>query len=75
MLNARSIARMVTFCVLWSAALAAQPVLADPPAATATVAKYDKDHDKTLDLAEVKSAASAHFSKLDKDGDGDAGCQ
>lgn len=70
MLNARSIARMVPFCALLSAVLAAQPVVADSPAAIVAVAKHDKDNDKTLDLAEVKSAASAHFSKLDKDGDG-----
>ena len=34
------------------------------------VSKYDKDSDQTLDLAEVKAAASAHFDKLDKDADG-----
>jgi hypothetical protein len=34
------------------------------------VSKYDTDNDKTLDLAEVKAAASAHFDKLNKDGDG-----
>jgi Ca2+-binding EF-hand superfamily protein len=34
------------------------------------VGKYDKDSDQTLDLAEVKAAASAHFDKLDKDKDG-----
>lgn len=33
------------------------------------VAKYDKDNDKTLDLAEVKAAASAHFDKLNTDSD------
>lgn len=70
MLNAHSIVRIVPLCALLSAVLAAEPVLADSPAATAVVAEYDKDNDKTLDLAEVKSAASAHFSKLDKDGDG-----
>jgi hypothetical protein len=33
------------------------------------VAKYDKDNDRTLDLAEVKAAAAAHFDKLNKDSD------
>ena len=28
-----------------------------------------KDSDKTLDLAEVKAAAAAHFDKLNKDSD------
>src|ERR1700691_4972570 len=37
--------------------------------AAAVVAKNDKDNDQTLDLAEVKAAASAHFNKLDKDAD------
>jgi hypothetical protein len=33
------------------------------------VAKYDSDNDHTLSLDEVKAAASAHFDKLNKDGD------
>jgi len=33
------------------------------------VSKYDKDNDKSLDLDEVTAAASAHFDKLNKDGD------
>ena len=37
--------------------------------AEATLAKYNKDNDSTLDLAEVKAAAAAHFDKLNKDGD------
>ena len=37
-------------------------------AASDLVAKYDKDSDKTLDLAEVKAAAT-QFDKLNKDSD------
>jgi hypothetical protein len=33
------------------------------------VSKYDKDNDKTLDLAEVQAAAATHFDKLNKDSD------
>ncbi len=39
------------------------------PLPAAIVSKYDTDNDKSLDLAEVKAAASAHFDKLNKDGD------
>jgi EF hand len=42
------------------------------PTADAVVAKYDKDSDKTLDLDEVKAAATAHFDKLDKASDSDS---
>jgi Ca2+-binding EF-hand superfamily protein len=45
-----------------------QVTVADPPA-TDVVSKYDTDKDKTLSLDEVKSAAAAHFDKLNKDGD------
>jgi Ca2+-binding EF-hand superfamily protein len=34
------------------------------------IARFDKDNDKTLDLAEVKAAASNHFAQLDKNADG-----
>jgi Ca2+-binding EF-hand superfamily protein len=37
--------------------------------ASGVVAKYDTDNDKTLDLNEVKAAATAHFDKLNKDND------
>ena len=40
---------------------------AEPSAAV--VAKYDKDSDKTLDRAEVQTAASARFDRLNKDAD------
>lgn len=34
------------------------------------LAKWDPDHDKTLDLAEINKAADAEFDKLDADHDG-----
>lgn len=40
------------------------------PSDSNIVSKPDKDSDETLDLAEVKAAASAKFDKLDKDADG-----
>jgi hypothetical protein len=49
------------------AAVALQAAIAAP--STDVLAKYDTDHDKTLDLSEVKAAAAAHFDRLDKDGD------
>jgi Ca2+-binding EF-hand superfamily protein len=44
-----------------------QMALADP--ASEVVSKYDSDRDKTLSLDEVKTAAAAHFDKLNKDSD------
>jgi|GEM_PF-378439 Ca2+-binding EF-hand superfamily protein len=38
-------------------------------AAASPVTALDKDHDGTLDLAEVKEGASAVFGKLEKDSD------
>src|SRR5271157_4298308 len=38
-------------------------------AASDIVSKYDKDNDKTLDLAEAKAAGGAAFDKLNKDPD------
>ncbi len=35
----------------------------------AVIAKYDRNHDHGLDLAEVRAAASAHFDALNRDGD------
>ncbi len=43
--------------------------LADIQPSAAVVAKYDKDSDKTLDLAELQTAASARFDRLNKDAD------
>jgi hypothetical protein len=37
--------------------------------AASALAALDKDHDGTLDLAEVKDAAASVFDKLDKDSD------
>jgi len=45
-----------------------QVTVADPPASD-VVSKYDTDKDKTLSLDEVKTAAAAHFDRLNKDGD------
>jgi len=43
--------------------------LAAPPSSSA-VKMFDTDNDGTLDLAEVKKAATALFAKLDRDHDG-----
>ena len=51
------------------AAVASQTCAAATTASN-TIHEYDTDNDKTLDLAEVKAAASAHFDKLNKDTDG-----
>jgi Ca2+-binding EF-hand superfamily protein len=40
------------------------------PTADDVISKYDSDKDQTLSLDEVKTAASAHFDKLNKDSDG-----
>jgi len=60
--------------MLLAIALAAL-VLDHGPASAASrpanpVAMFDTDNDGTLDLAEVKKAASALFAKLDRDHDG-----
>jgi Ca2+-binding EF-hand superfamily protein len=59
---------MLALCWLPGGELMAQSAGATP--GSGIVSKYDKDSDQTLDLAEVKDAASAHFDKLDKDADG-----
>jgi hypothetical protein len=48
------------------AVLSASTAFAAPNA----IAAFDKDHDGTLDLDEVKAAADSLFDKLDKDKDG-----
>jgi len=48
---------------------ATSPVSA-APRHTDPVKQFDTDNDGTLDLAEVKKAASALFAKLDRDHDG-----
>jgi Ca2+-binding EF-hand superfamily protein len=53
--------------------LAAGVVFAGPVLAasnSATIRMFDPDNDGTLDLAEVKKAASEMFAKLDPDKDG-----
>lgn len=46
-----------------------QPVFA-APRQRAPIQMFDTDNDGTLDLAEVKKAASALFARLDRDHDG-----
>ena len=55
MSNATLILRLVPVCAILGAGVSALPAWADSPAATAAVAKYDKDSDKTLDINEVKA--------------------
>jgi Ca2+-binding EF-hand superfamily protein len=62
--------RAVLLCGLLSAAFVSPTVFAQPPSGASAVGSHDKDDDQTLDLAEVKTAAGAHFDKLDKDADG-----
>jgi Ca2+-binding EF-hand superfamily protein len=68
MLRRPSIIGMIACCGILSAGIVA-PAAADPPA-SGIVSKSDTDNDQTLSLAEVKTAAGAHFDKLDKDADG-----
>lgn len=49
--------------------VASAPVLAEARGAN-PIRMFDTDSDGTLDLAEVKKAASALFAKLDRDHDG-----
>jgi Ca2+-binding EF-hand superfamily protein len=60
----------LSVCGLLGSNIALQSASAATTSAPGVVAKYDKDSDQTLDLAEVKAAASAHFDKLDKNADG-----
>jgi Ca2+-binding EF-hand superfamily protein len=54
-------------CAFLGMGLAPRVAAADTSAAV--VAKYDKDSDRTLDLAEVTTAANARFERLNKDAD------
>jgi hypothetical protein len=56
--------------MLGAATVTPRSALAGTPPPSSTIAKHDTDSDQTLDLAEVKTAAGAHFDKLDKDADG-----
>jgi|HubBroStandDraft_1064217.scaffolds.fasta_scaffold643886_1 hypothetical protein len=67
MKNRPSLAIATFGALLGCSALLSSAGAATP--ASAVVAKYDKDSDKTLDLSEVKAAAAAHFDKLNKDSD------
>jgi Ca2+-binding EF-hand superfamily protein len=58
---------VLSVCGAVGAGVLAQPATA--ATAAAVVAQNDADKDQTLDLAEVKTAAGAHFDKLNKDGD------
>jgi Ca2+-binding EF-hand superfamily protein len=59
----------LALCSLMLGTLPMSDARSAPPAST-DIGSSDKDSDQTLDLAEVKAAASAHFDKLDKDADG-----
>jgi Ca2+-binding EF-hand superfamily protein len=65
MISRLSILMMSAALMLGATSFAsAAPRHADP------VKQFDTDNDGTLDLAEVKKAASALFAKLDRDHDG-----
>ena len=66
MISRRSILLMLATVTMSGASL---PVLAGPRRAD-PVKMFDLDNDGTLDLAEVKKAASALFARLDRDHDG-----
>ena len=66
MISRRSVVLTLAIATLSVASL---PVLAAPRNAN-PVRMFDTDNDGTLDLAEVKKAASALFAKLDRDHDG-----
>ncbi|MGH6852883.1 MAG: calcium-binding protein, partial [Methylocella sp.] len=67
MINRRSLISAFSITGLSVATLPIAP-RAESFAASA-IASLDKDHDGTLDLAEVKAAAASVFDKLDKDSD------
>ena len=62
--------RLVLTAALLSVSLFGLHSTATAATAADVVSKHDKDNDSTLDLNEVKMAASAHFDKLEKDNDG-----
>jgi Ca2+-binding EF-hand superfamily protein len=67
MLRTLSLSIALGLSVFVGTSLAPKIALADT--AAAVVSKDDRDGDKTLDLAEVNAAASAHFARLNKDAD------
>lgn len=62
MLSRRSVLLTLVVAILGGGAAWAAP--------RSVVRMFDSDNDGTLDLAEVKKAASALFAKLDRDHDG-----
>src|SRR6202011_4231583 len=66
MISRRSIVLTLAIATL---SVASVPILAGSPRAD-PVRMFDTDNDGTLDLAEVKKAASDLFAKLDRDHDG-----
>jgi Ca2+-binding EF-hand superfamily protein len=66
MISRRSVVSILTIATL---SLTGSPALAASPRG-GPVQMFDTDNDGTLDLAEVKKAASALFAKLDRDHDG-----
>jgi Ca2+-binding EF-hand superfamily protein len=66
MMSHRSVLLTLAIATL---SVASVPALAGSPRAD-LVKMFDTDNDGTLDLAEVKKAASALFAKLDRDHDG-----
>ena len=65
MMSRRSMMRMAAVATLAAGSL---PVLA--ASAADAIKMFDTDNDGTLDLAEVRKAASGLFAKLDRDHDG-----
>ena len=61
--------RSMLFTMVGGVMAMGQPALAAARRAD-PIRMFDTDNDGTLDLAEVKKAASALFSKLDRDHDG-----
>jgi Ca2+-binding EF-hand superfamily protein len=64
------ISRRSFVLTLAAAALAGESFPALAASAAYPIKTFDTDNDGTLDLAEVKKAASALFAKLDRDHDG-----
>jgi Ca2+-binding EF-hand superfamily protein len=63
-MKSRGLVVLILAAAVFSAPALAAPKRADP------IKTFDTDNDGTLDLAEVKKAASAQFAKLDPDHDG-----
>jgi Ca2+-binding EF-hand superfamily protein len=70
MISRRSFVGELCLCSLSVAMLSIGLSTTKSFAKSSQIAALDKDHDGTLDLAEVKDAASALFDKLEKDKDG-----